>query len=65
LGTHNPVEAAFEDAWKPYKREYGSIYASALKCYERAISNTLFDDDTNSLLRYAMEEARRKENVRP
>ena len=41
-----PVKAAFEQAWQPFRMQFGPIYAAAALVYEEVASNTFYDQDT-------------------
>lgn len=46
-----PVHVAFDDAWEPYRKEYGPIYGSAAEVYNALQSNTFYDGDTRRVKR--------------
>ncbi len=43
-----PIRAAFDDAWEPYRKDHGPIYADAALVYTGVVTNTFYDRDTTA-----------------
>lgn len=41
-----PVKAAFDQAWEPYRKDFGPVYGTAANVYIAVTSNTYYDRDT-------------------